>query len=133
MRLRYQFSESYVPEPQKIDKTGMAHSSAVPAGLSKNDCADKLSFMREVPNNPSPGERVPPVRTLGAGVECGRKGWIRYAETDLVRRNPSAGLRLYRNLGYLPHSTSVFKIAKVLAILNPPSPREKGCGCAAKR
>ena len=24
-------------------------------------------------HNPSPGERVPPVRTLGAGVECGRK------------------------------------------------------------
>ena len=40
MRLRYQFSESYVPEPQKIDKTGMAHSSAVPAGLSKTVCAD---------------------------------------------------------------------------------------------
>ena len=47
---------------------------------------------------------------LGAGVECGRKGWIWYAETDLVRRNPLAGLRLYRNLGYLPRSTSVFKV-----------------------
>ena len=59
-QLRYGKDISFLnpmdPEALKINKTGMAHSSTVPAGLSKTVCADKLSFMREAPNNPSPGE-----------------------------------------------------------------------------
>ena len=34
------------------------------------------------PNKPSPGEKVPPVLTLGAEEECGQKCQILYAETD---------------------------------------------------
>ena len=57
-------------------------------------------------HNPSPGERVPPVRKLGAGGECGRKWWMRYAETDLARLKVSSSLHMYHPRGYLPHSTS---------------------------
>lgn len=61
------------------------------------------------PNKPSPGEKVPPVRTLGAEEECGQKCQILYAETDFRKRNPYASLCLYRKSGYLPNSSSVFK------------------------
>ena len=59
---------------------------------------DKLSFSlrwmlrRGSAANPSPGEKVPPVRTLEAEVECGHKMSDAEAETDLMERNESAGL-----------------------------------------
>ena len=63
----------------------------------------KLNYSLCAKRNPSPGERVPP---QGAGVEGGRKRGKWIAETALGRLKVSAGLKMYRNSGYLPHSTS---------------------------
>ena len=59
----------------------MAEKAMLSFRLSKK-C--KLSFSG-VSRNPSPGEKVArpsEARKSGSEVECGRKRWKRYAETD---------------------------------------------------